>query len=202
MIYLYGASGHAKVIVDVLTSVDKHVTGVFDDNIEITNFLNLDYLGVFNNKKINAKAKLILSIGDNRVRKLIANRINVNYFTAIHKNTTVSFLSNVDFGTVVMGNAVINANTNIGKHCIINTSAVIEHDCKLADFVHVSPNATITGNVTIGEGTHVGAGAVVIPNIKIGKWATIGAGAVVTKDIPDYAVVVGNPAQTIKYNIK
>jgi len=50
------------------------------------------------------------------------------------------------------------------------------------------------------EGPHVGAGAVVIPNIIIGKWVTIGAGAVIIKDIPDFAVVVGNPGRVIKIN--
>ncbi len=52
----------------------------------------------------------------------------------------------------------------------------------------------------VGEGTHVGIGACVIQGIKIGKWATIGAGAVIIKDVPDGAVVVGNPAKIIKMN--
>jgi len=52
----------------------------------------------------------------------------------------------------------------------------------------------------VGEGTHIGIGATVIQGIKIGKWATIGAGAVVIRDVPDYAVVVGNPARIIRHN--
>ena len=52
----------------------------------------------------------------------------------------------------------------------------------------------------VGEGAHVGIGACVIQDIKIGKWATIGAGAVIIDDVPDYAVVVGNPGKIIKYN--
>lgn len=54
--------------------------------------------------------------------------------------------------------------------------------------------------MSIGEGTHVGIGAIIIQGLKIGKWATIGAGTVVLDDIPDYAVVVGNPGKVIKYN--
>ena len=46
----------------------------------------------------------------------------------------------------------------------------------------------------------VGTNATVLPRLNIGKWATVGAGAVVTKDIPDYAVAVGNPARVIKTN--
>ena len=50
----------------------------------------------------------------------------------------------------------------------------------------------------VGEGTHIRAGAVVIPSTKIGKWCTIGAGTVVIRDIPDYAMAVGNPVRIIK----
>ena len=70
---------------------------------------------------------------------------------------------------------------------------------QLEDFVHIAPNTVITGNVNIGEGTQVGTGAAVIPGVKIGKWASIGAGAVIIEDVPDFAVVVGNPGKIIKY---
>jgi acetyltransferase EpsM len=54
--------------------------------------------------------------------------------------------------------------------------------------------------VKVGEGTHIGIGSSVIQGITIGKWVTIGAGAVIIRDIPDFAVVVGNPGKIIKYN--
>ena len=47
--------------------------------------------------------------------------------------------------------------------------------------------------------TAIGIGAIIIPETSIGKWVTIGAGAVVIRDVPDYAVVVGNPGKIIKY---
>ena len=94
---------------------------------------------------------------------------------------------------------VIQPNTTIGKHVIVNTSASIDHDNYIADFVHVAPKVALTGHVEVGEGSFIGAGAVVIPKIKIGKWCTIGAGSVVIKDVPDNAVVVGNPAKIIRY---
>jgi acetyltransferase EpsM len=45
----------------------------------------------------------------------------------------------------------------------------------------------------------IGAGATVTPGIKIGKWALVGAGAVIIENIPDHAVVVGNPGRIIRY---
>ena len=196
--YLFGASGHGKVIVDLIkTSTKYQVEGFFDDKPIVDEVLNLPVHRYKNQNLI--KEKIIISIGNNKFRKLIADRIDAKYIKAIHKMAFVSEFSSIDVGTVIMCNAIVNTSVVIGKHCIVNSGAVIEHDSVLSDFVHVSPNASIAGDVTIGEGAHVGIGAQVIQGIKIGKWSVIGAGSVVVKDVPDYAVVVGNPARIIKY---
>lgn len=52
--------------------------------------------------------------------------------------------------------------------------------------------------IRIQKGAWIGANAVILAGVSIGKHAIVGAGAVVTKDVPDYAVVVGNPAKVIK----
>ena len=52
--------------------------------------------------------------------------------------------------------------------------------------------------VLIQKGAWIGAGVTILPGISIGKHAIVGAAAVVTKDVPDYAIVVGNPAKVVK----
>lgn len=198
-IILFGASGHGKVVKELIESIGNTITAFIDDNPKFQELLSVPVLTSEFLKDLK-KENFIISIGDNSIRKKISNKLKTNFTKAIHKTAAISHSSFIEEGSVVMAGAIINANAKIGKHCIINTNAVIEHDCEIKDFVHVSPNATITGNITIGEGTHIGAGAIVIPNIKIGKWVTVGAGSVVINDIPNYAVVVGNPAKIIKYN--
>lgn len=195
---LFGASGHGKVIKDVLESQGSKVIFFIDDFPKSDKLLGVS---VFKTAEINQflSDKFIISIGDNSIRKKISKTFVLKYTKAIASQAIISKSSSVLEGTVVMMGAIINADTAIGKHCIINTNSVIEHDCIIGDYVHISPNATITGNVTIGEGTQVGAGAIVIPNINIGKWVTVGAGAVILKDVPDYATIVGNPARLIDY---
>ncbi|MFB3389184.1 acetyltransferase [Flavobacterium sp. LAR06] len=197
--YLYGASGHCKVIIDVLKTNNLYVTAIFDDQPKWETINNVP---IFKPVKLATlqSGKMLISIGSNHVRKLLASKIDCTFFTAIHSSAIISESVKIGEGTAVMASAIINADSNIGKHCIINTGVIVEHDCIISDFVHISPNASLAGNITIGEGTHVGIGACMIQGIKIGKWATIGAGAVIIKDVPDFAVVVGNPGKIIKYN--
>ena len=198
--YLYGASGHCKVIIDsIQSSTTKVIEGVFDDNKNENDLLSIPIIA-FKDFDLHKIKELIISVGDNKTRKKLVESIPVNFISAIHKKASVSNYASIGCGTVVMSNAVINADAIIGKHCIVNSGAVIEHDCKLNDYVHISPNASLAGNVIIGEGSHIGIGATIIQGVIIGKWATIGAGSVIIKDVPDGVVVVGNPGKVIKNN--
>jgi len=53
--------------------------------------------------------------------------------------------------------------------------------------------------ITIGNDCWIGAGAIILPGVTVGNGAVVGGNAVVTKDVPEYAVVVGNPARIIRY---
>lgn len=196
--YLYGASGHCKVILDILEQTNIAISCILDDNKMLKSILDKTVQSA-SDFHIKSNENLLISIGNNKVRKEISNRINANYITAIHPKAVISSNSFIGEGSVVMAGSIINSDVVVGKHCIINSGAVVEHDCKIHDFAHISPNASLAGDVEIGEGTQVGIGAVVIQGIKIGKWAMIGAGSVVLKNVPDYAVVVGNPGKVIKY---
>jgi len=197
-IFLYGASGHCKVIIGIIQSNDETIEAILDDNPREDNIFNVPVISTKECRDL-AGFKVIISIGNNLTRKKIATNTQADYHTAIHPNAIVSKYSTIGKGTVVMAGAIINPAAFIGAQCIINTGALIEHDCVINDFVHISPNASLAGNVTVAEGAHIGIGATVIQGIKIGKWVTIGAGAVILKDIPDFAVVVGNPGRIIKF---
>lgn len=198
--HIIGAGGHAKVIVDILLELDIQISGVWDENPDLKTFMGYPVNGNFEAFKKIKTDEVIIAIGSNFIRKKIAEELSENQVIAIHPKSAVSKYSSVGIGTVIMPNATVNAGSMIGIYAIVNTNASVDHDCNLGDFVHISPQAALGGNVRIGEGTHIGIGASVIQGIKIGKWATIGAGAVVIRDVPDYAVVVGNPGRIIKYN--
>jgi len=194
-INIFGASGHAKVIINILQLNNCKIATLYDDKAPYQ-LLGFDVEKLTN---YTTKTPFIIAIGDNKIRKKIATTLlTKNSFSkAIHPSAIIDDTTIIEHGTVIMANAIVNSSSKIGKHCIINTGAIIEHDSIINDYVHISPRATLCGNVHIGEGTQIGAGAVILPNINIGKWAIIGAGSVVIKDIPDNVTVVGNPARII-----
>jgi len=198
---LYGASGHAKVVRDCVLANGTAVEALFDDNTDIIKLEDIPVIG-FYRPDHKPNLPIIVTVGDNLVRKKLVSKVKHAFAQAIHPSAIVSTYAKVGEGSVIMPGAIVNAAAEVGKHCILNSSAIVEYDCILEDFVHLSPNVTLCAAVFVGEGTHIGAGATIIPNKRIGKWCVIGAGSVITQDIPDYSMVVGIPGKIIKALVK
>ena len=199
---LFGASGHAKVIIDILERKgDYCIQGLFDDERSLWGQALMGYAILGGKAEMKAlQADLFLSIGDNQIRSRLAAEFmqqGVSFATAIHPDASISRDVQIGVGSVVMAGAVINADTHIHEHVIVNTCASVDHDCVLEDAVHIAPGAHLCGGVSVGKGTLIGAGATVVPNINIGCDAIVGAGATVVNDIPDGVMVLGTPAKIV-----
>ena len=124
--------------------------------------------------------------------------------------------------THIMAGAVIGTNCSIGQSCTVENRAKIGSRVKLQnnisvyglveieDDVFLGPSMVFTNDINprstfpkkgdfiptkVKKGASIGANATIVCGISIGRWAFVGAGAVVTKSIPDYALVMGNPAR-------
>jgi UDP-2-acetamido-3-amino-2,3-dideoxy-glucuronate N-acetyltransferase len=129
----------------------------------------------------------------------------------------------------VMPNAVIGSNCNIGQNVYIDNNVSIGNGVKIQNNVSVYANVIVEDDCFLGpsmvftnvinprafverksefkttvvkKGSSIGANATIVCGITIGQYAFIGAGAVVVKDIPDFALVVGNPAKQIGWMSK
>lgn len=198
-VMVIGASGHGKVIADIIHKSGDKVIGFLDDDPAKKEVNQIAVLGKIKDiEQYKGDTYFIIGIGDNQIRKKIAERNPVlNYYTAIHPTAVIGEGVYIGNGTAVMAGVVVNANANIGEHCIINTSAVVEHECVIEDYTHISPQACLCGNVHIGKECHIGAGSTVINNRIIVKKTIIGAGSVVVKDILKPEVYVGIPAKRL-----
>ena len=204
-IVLIGAGGHARVVIDILLQRIQ-----LGDNLEIIGILDDSYknnekkllFGIPIIEKVDKVQDLknceyIIAIGSNKIRRIISEKYNLTYYTAIHPKAIISYEVKIEEGTVVMAGAIINTHTKIGKHCIINTGSIIEHDCRIEEFAHISPNVAIAGGVKIGEETWIGIGSNIIQGIEIGEKTMIGAGSIVVKNIGSNVKAYGNPCREI-----
>ena len=196
-VVIIGASGHAKVIADIVIKSGDELVGFLDDNEALPDgILGYPYLGTIENYcGFAQKCCFIIGIGNNLIRKRIAESMDVKWYTAIHPSAQIAIDTKIGEGTVLMANSVINTSASVGRHCIINTGAVVEHDNRIKDYVHISPNASLCGNVSVGTLTHIGAGVTVKNNITVCDNVIVGAGGAVVKDIVENGTYIGVPVR-------
>lgn len=125
----------------------------------------------------------------------------------------------VGAGTIIGKGAYIGADVRVGANCKIQNYSCVYEGTILEDGVFVGPEVVFTNDrlprainpdgtiksasdwdcegATVRYGAAIGSRSVVLPGIQIGRWALVGAGSVVTKNVPDHALVVGNPARPV-----
>ncbi|MGN0765768.1 MAG: DapH/DapD/GlmU-related protein [Christensenellales bacterium] len=135
-------------------------------------------------------------------------KLNQLFMTTLDEKTTIEPPIQIDYGCqVTIGKNVFIGN-NFAATCygglVIEDNAMIALNCTIATVNHDYENLNIVKGktVTIKKNAWVCSNVTIVPGVTIGEGAVVGAGSVVTKDIPDFAVVVGNPAKVIKYRAK
>ena len=135
------------------------------------------------------------------------------------ENTKVWFFCHVQSGAVIGKNCSLGQNVNIGRnvkigdYCKLQNNVSVYEGVELENGVFCGPSCVFTNDLTprarypkghenykktlVKEGATIGANSTIICGNTVGRYAMVAAGAVVTKDVPDYALVAGVPAQII-----
>lgn len=201
---IIGASGHAKVLIDVARAVGWNCVAAFGKSPDGAPCNGVDVadddsqLPSFFERGVRHAA---IGIGDNRVRLRLAGELRALGFglpALVHPAACVSPSARIGEGTLVMPLSIINADARVGDAAIVNSGAIVEHDCVIGDGAHVAPNSVLGGGVMVGKGAFVGIGATVRPQGRIGDFAQLGAGAVAVHDIADSVLAVGVPARGVE----
>lgn len=164
---IYGAGGHAKVIVDLVWALGGNVACIFDDQPESLNF---ELMGVEVRRydvNVYPEAEMIIAVGHNESRQAISRLVHHRFATLIHPRASVSKLAKVREGTVVLANAVIQAEAVIGKHVIVNAGACIDHEVEVQDFAHIGPLVYVGGAALIAAMANIRPGALIKRMVKI-----------------------------------
>lgn len=205
-IFIFGASGHAKVVIDILErQPGVKIAFAIDDAQAAWGSMLCGYPVIGGRDILLSRhgdaTACVVTIGANKARCAVADWLDVQGFKRVKVVHPAAMVANrviIGQGTVVMAGSVINSETTIGENVIINTGASVDHDCLVADGVHVAPGCHLCGGVSVGAGSFIGAGTTVIPGVRIGAGVLIGAGSTVLKDIADGARVAGSPARFLE----
>lgn len=208
-IVIIGASGHAKVIIDIVERQGKYtIVGLLDQNRkpgeEVLFYQVLgrqdDLPELMHGRGLRG---ILVAIGDNSTRSKVAAQVretcpDLPFVSAIHPNASIARDVAIGEGTVIMAGAAVNPCCSIGRFCILNTNSSLDHDSTMEDYSSLAPRAATGGNCRIGTYSALGIGATLIHGVQIGEHTVIGAGATVLGHVGAFKVAYGTPAKTIR----
>lgn len=206
-LYVLGVGHNTPVMAEFAEDCGCSIAGFYHYNDSRSRETEHGYkiLGSFGDlykKKDLSDMNFLLSMGDNRIRAEVFDKIKSlggHFPVLVHPTAYVSKFSRLDEGSIVTIGAIITADCHIGKNTVISDNCVIEHNTNIGNHCYIAFHAGIGAYIDIDDFVFVGTGATLISgkvkNVRQG--ALIGAGAVVTKSIEKDVVVTGNPARPL-----
>lgn len=206
---ILGTGGNALDFLDVVEAINGvaptwDLVGFLDDGRDPgSTYHGFEVLGPISRATEFRRCWFVNAVGSDKSYRrrpdiVAATGLGDQFFaTLIHPGAGVSRRSRVGAGTVVNLGVSVGGEVEIGRHATLGPNCMIGHNTVIEDFAVVAPGAVISGFVRLGRGCYIGAGATVKQKVEVGAGALVGLGAVVTRDVPERATVIGNPARPL-----
>lgn len=127
------------------------------------------------------------------------NNVNIEKNAEFDSSVRIGNNSGLGINCRIAPQVTIGDNVMMGPNVTIYTH---NHETKRTDIPMCEQGFKPVGGVKIGNDCWIGEGVIILPGVSIGNGVILGAGSVVRRDVPDWAVVIGNPAEVVKYRKK
>jgi sugar O-acyltransferase (sialic acid O-acetyltransferase NeuD family) len=210
-VVVWGATGQAKVLREALDPQTHVIVALFDRDRSLESpFESVPlfpgeegFVRWLASERDPGSVMAIVAIGGDRGADRLELQMRLasaglEIGSVVHPRAFVARDAVMGAGAQILAQSAVGAQARLGQACIVNTGATVDHECVLGDGVHVGPGAHLAGCIQVGDCATIGTGAIVLPRVRIGARAVVGAGAVVLRDVPEAAVVAGNPARVLR----
>lgn len=204
-VLVWGASGQAEVVTDILGQSDTYQIKAYVDDVNISGTPQT-FNGIpvvhndFDIRKLQKSGLnlAIIAVGNIAARVSISKRLlklGFKFINAIDHTSIISKRAKIGINNVIKPGVIIDPMVEIGNHTYVGAGVTIAHHSQIGNFVNIAGGSNISGHVVIEDKVYIGTGTVIKDRVLIGKESIIGAGAVVVTNIPPQSVAIGVPAK-------
>jgi sugar O-acyltransferase (sialic acid O-acetyltransferase NeuD family) len=211
-VIVVGASGFGRELLQYVHDAysktpGMHIKGLLDDDprklASVANAMGVGIVGDTSSYAIQENDRFIVSLGDPRLRRVLAERLarrGARFISIVHPTAYVAPTARIGQGCIIGPFANVGSYVQLEDHVLLNLYSAAGHDVHVGAFCVFSPHAIANGGSRVGAGVFVGTHATIAANIRIGAESKIAAASVVYRDVPAQSLATGNPAKAFPFN--